>query len=911
METTTGAPDGRLPSGIWRFGQVALDEALAQLRRDGQPVELDRSSYDVLLALLRHAGEVVTKDELLEAGWPGRVVSENSLAKAISRLRQALGADGEAIRVVHGYGYRLTAAVQLQPAIGPVLAHPEEALRLREGDPVPHRPGWRLQRRLGAGSSGVIFLAVSQDGEAHAFKFADGEAGLHAIKREIALTRYIHAVKADLPRVARVLDWNLRKPPFFIELPYFEDGHLAHWALARGGLAGLELDARLSLCADLCDTVAGLHEIGVIHKDLKPENLYPVVDADGHPRLVLSDLGAGEAALSPRLAELGLTFTLAGGNGARAGSLLYVAPEVIAGDEPTVRSDVFALGVLLYQLVVGNLRRPLAPGWESDVDDPLLREDIALAAASNPERRQVDARTLAHHLRTLDARRAERAQVQEERALAERREQALLRERTRRHLWLTAAVAATLGLVGMAGMYRLAEQARRTAVAEAARADRQTRKAGKLIEFLTDGVLRQADPYVGGHGGDISLRQAIDNAAADVDARFGHDPETAGAIHGSLGAIYGGLNDFEASVAQRRKQLALLRAMRPPDPAEIAAASGQYCMAQVWQGDPALRRRACDRARADYLAAGLVPDFPDAFLAIVDSREGHVARGIARVEPVLRRARASGDEETRNYATWFASILFTQAGRLAAAERAAGERLALISRRPGSSMDLAWALADHGRLLLLTGRQDAGRAELLRAGGMFAAVAGKAHPQGRVPDIFLAESLLARGQWRQARALAEPAYRALFEKTGWEQWTIRAALAAMTAAAESGDAAAARGTMRAFDGLVALGLDQDFPYLREPHWTGYAATHLALGEDARAQPYIERLRRLAAEPDASPLTLATAECLDGRLRLARGDRAAALASARRCRAQLLATVPRSSPLLAVPDRLLAALGRKT
>ena len=111
-------------SGVWRYGDCELDERVATLRVGTAAVELDRSSYDVLLALLRHAGEVVTKDELLEAGWPGRVVSENSLAKAVSRLRHALGPDGEAIRAVHGYGYRLAAAVAFHAvALEQVEAH--------------------------------------------------------------------------------------------------------------------------------------------------------------------------------------------------------------------------------------------------------------------------------------------------------------------------------------------------------------------------------------------------------------------------------------------------------------------------------------------------------------------------------------------------------------------------------------------------------------------------------------------------------------------------------------------------------------------------------------------------------------------------------------------------------------------
>jgi non-specific serine/threonine protein kinase len=153
----SGKPGEPAQAGTWRFGAAVLDEQLAELSVGGNRMELDRSSYDVLLALLRHAGEVVTKDELLEAGWPGRVVSENSLAKAVSRLRQALGADADALRSVHGYGYRLAAAVQFQAL--PDGRPPAQALdpaHLHPGDPLPHRPGWRLDRRLGQGSAGVI-----------------------------------------------------------------------------------------------------------------------------------------------------------------------------------------------------------------------------------------------------------------------------------------------------------------------------------------------------------------------------------------------------------------------------------------------------------------------------------------------------------------------------------------------------------------------------------------------------------------------------------------------------------------------------------------------------------------------------------------------------------------------------------
>jgi DNA-binding response OmpR family regulator len=92
-----------------RFGEVVFDPARGRLSVAGRRTEIDRSSAAILQALLNEAGREVAKDRLLEAGWSGRLVHENSLAKAIGRLRGALGKDGELLETVHGYGYRLAA----------------------------------------------------------------------------------------------------------------------------------------------------------------------------------------------------------------------------------------------------------------------------------------------------------------------------------------------------------------------------------------------------------------------------------------------------------------------------------------------------------------------------------------------------------------------------------------------------------------------------------------------------------------------------------------------------------------------------------------------------------------------------------------------------------------------------------
>jgi len=99
----------RMVDGTVRFGQTLFDAAHGRLWRAGRSVELDRPTVAILGTLVADADTDIHKDRLLEAGWPGRTVHENSLAKAISRLRHMLGADGGALKTVHGYGYRLVA----------------------------------------------------------------------------------------------------------------------------------------------------------------------------------------------------------------------------------------------------------------------------------------------------------------------------------------------------------------------------------------------------------------------------------------------------------------------------------------------------------------------------------------------------------------------------------------------------------------------------------------------------------------------------------------------------------------------------------------------------------------------------------------------------------------------------------
>lgn len=162
-----------------RIGRFTIDPATQRLEREGgaAPLSLERSSFDLLLTLARRPGEVVGKDELLAAVWPGRVVSDNSLAQAVRKLRAALAdADGSAVQLVRGFGYRLALPVVVEPvdargaaeltgAPGPLqpsdAAEPEAAAGppSQPADAAPAQPALARSRAFWAGGLAALVLA--------------------------------------------------------------------------------------------------------------------------------------------------------------------------------------------------------------------------------------------------------------------------------------------------------------------------------------------------------------------------------------------------------------------------------------------------------------------------------------------------------------------------------------------------------------------------------------------------------------------------------------------------------------------------------------------------------------------------------------------------------------------------------
>lgn len=554
-----GSPDFR----VWHFATAVFDERTQELRVAGRLAELERKPTELLRHLLRHAGEVVTRDELLEAVWPGRIATEASLAKAVSRVRQELGdSEQTLIRTIHGYGYRLVAEVRIErPEMDRERTLPRR-FNLHPGMAVPERPLWQLREHLASGGQGEVWLAEQpKSGERRVLKFAVDASGLLALKREITLYRLLREAVGPAARCVRLIDWNLETEPFFTESEHIGGGSFVDWAAARGGLAAVPLAVRLELLAQAAEALAAAHGVGVLHRDLKPANLL-IDDGDpAAPQVRLADLGSGglvEPAALDRYAitRVGLTQSLI--SSSDSGTLSYRAPELLAGQPATARADIHALGVMLYQCLVGDFVRPMAVGWEADINDPVLRADIAQAAAGNPALRLADAAEFAHRLRSLDARRAQWQDDEARRAAAE--QQRLENQRLKaRRFWLRATVAVLLtGLGASLWLYRSAEQARH-------RAEVAAETAEAVTAYFTDDLI---DVAASNDAKMLTVDQLFVKLAEGADERLVGQPAVEARVRTALAFVLVYLSNADSqSAAQIRKAFDKVIELAATDPA--------------------------------------------------------------------------------------------------------------------------------------------------------------------------------------------------------------------------------------------------------------------------------------------------------------------------------------------------------
>jgi len=227
-------------------------------------------------------------------------------------------------------------------SLPPISGHGEEK-DPKPLDAAPRVEGYEISTRLGEGGMGTVWSAVQLSTRREvALKvlgrgvFASEKAGAR-FEREVELT-----ARLQHPNIARIYDSGQHQGVHYYAMELVEGAELDKFAEERR----LTQRQMLELMRIVCEAVQYAHERGVIHRDLKPSNI--LVTADGQPRVL--DFGLAKGFLDKDLASPLLT------EGETTGTPAYMAPEQAAGraDQIDTRSDVYALGVLLFRLLTGK-----------------------------------------------------------------------------------------------------------------------------------------------------------------------------------------------------------------------------------------------------------------------------------------------------------------------------------------------------------------------------------------------------------------------------------------------------------------------------------------------------------------------------------------------------------------------------
>jgi len=236
-------------------------------------------------------------------------------------------------------------STQIRAAIKPPPSGMDPAKTLRN-QVLDQR--YQVERKLGEGGMSFVYAAKDiSTGESVAIKImtpklAQDRTAVERLRREAGL-----AMRLDHPNICRILRFGETADGLiYLVMPLLK-GELLSDIEVRDGPIAIPLGIRLMV--QICDALAFAHEQGIVHRDLKPENIFVVPGADGKPQAVVTDFGlAKEKKAEPGMAKLTAT-------GIILGTPEFMSPEQIRGKPLDGRSDIYALGLVAYEMFCGRL----------------------------------------------------------------------------------------------------------------------------------------------------------------------------------------------------------------------------------------------------------------------------------------------------------------------------------------------------------------------------------------------------------------------------------------------------------------------------------------------------------------------------------------------------------------------------
>jgi tetratricopeptide (TPR) repeat protein len=572
---------------------------------------------------------------------------------------------------------------------------------------------YRLLRLLGEGGMGEVWLAERCDGQVEqrvAIKRVRGAARLSMLRHLLRERRIL--ARLNHPNIAHFLgaDVDAEGDPYLV-LEYVEGVALDAWCRQRQPTLG----ERLRLFLAICDAVEHAHRHLVVHRDLKPANV--LVTADGTPKLLdfgiarlLEDSAPGETqtgvqALTPR----------------------YAAPEQFGGDEITPAVDQYALGLILHELLTGQLPLARSDGHVARIAAALEASDPPPASSTMLANAAVAVDAVRGDLDCIIARCLRRDPLSRYASVTE------LAADVRRHLTGEAVLAR-----GDAHGYRLRRFLRRHQVAvamsglalvailaslvgalvQADRAQREARaataardSAEAVNDFLVDML---AAPMDAKRGADTRVSEVLDVAAE----RLAHESRLSTPqridLHGVLARSFASLGRDETAVAQAESGLALAG----DDPSHRRA---RLALLQSLAQTEALRckvaaaERAIARLRGEATTAAATIAVADA--AVASARVADCLNDYARQRRDAEQALALTRDDPAAFETFAAATEQSAGAAFALGEAEVAQQILrdTLTRWPSDRAELAsiWISLRHLLLQVTAARGDLAGAETI------------------------------------------------------------------------------------------------------------------------------------------------------------------------------------------------------
>jgi serine/threonine protein kinase/tetratricopeptide (TPR) repeat protein len=517
---------------------------------------------------------------------------------------------------------RVEALLQAHAEAGDFLQPPAEA----QGQPVAgfnlagEEPGdwigrYRLLQQIGEGGCGVVYMAEQQEPVRRrvALKIIKPGMDTKSVIARFEAERQALALM-DHPNIAKVFDAGATKSgrPYFV------------MELVRGTKItaycdeqALSTEDRLSLFVQVCQAVQHAHQKGVIHRDLKPSNILVTTSETGAPSPVVIDFGIAKATTNQQLTDK----TLFTAFEMLIGTPAYMSPEqtALTNTDVDTRTDIYSLGVLLYELLTGSTPFDAAELLKAGLDEVrrTIREQEPLRPSARlgrmtreeqttvAQRRHVEPPALIRSLRgdldwivmrALEKDRTRRYETANGLALdvqryladeviAARPPSRLYRLRKliarNRIIFVGAVIILALLITSLVVVLTLltrerharreAEAARHEAEADKSRAQAESDKSQQVTQFLEE-MLRGVGPAVALGRNTAMLREILDNAATRIRRDLAAQPASRIQLQTVIGQVYHQLGDFTQAEVNLREAAALCRESSIDDGRQLATA---------------------------------------------------------------------------------------------------------------------------------------------------------------------------------------------------------------------------------------------------------------------------------------------------------------------------------------------------